>query len=177
MTTAASTTQHETPETLAVACIGHLQQEEAMLTSTLEMLRRIRESLVTRDHDALSAALQEQERSQKSAFDLQLAREQIRVRISASLGVSPAEATLHQLALRVSGELQERLASGRRRLAELTNEIDAINRCNAVLVQQSMGLLNQVLYCLTGEEQTSQRYGASGHMATGSPGSVIQCEC
>lgn|GEM_PF-2890337 len=148
-----------------------------MLTSTLEMLRNIRAALVTRDQTALVEALDSQQRSEQSAGELHAARELVRQRISNSLGVAPADATLQRLSVQVSGDLRVRLANGRRRLADLTVEIDSINRCNAVLVQQSMGLLNQVLFCLTGQDASSQRYGASGHMASGGAGSVIQCEC
>lgn len=177
MTSVAATSQNENPDTLAVACIGHLQQEEAMLTSTLEMLQQIRAALVNRNQAALAEALEAQQRSEKSASELHASRELVRLRIGRCLGLPPAEATLKQLSQRVTGELRERLSAGRRRLAELTMEIDSVNRCNAVLVQQSMGLLNQVLFCLTGQDGSSQRYGASGQMSSGNSGSVIQCEC
>ena len=177
MTPVSSPSKPESPETLGLACIGHLQQEEAMLTGTLDLLKSMRDALVCRNEEALVAAIESQDQSETAARELHAARALLRARISRGLGVAPADATLQKLTTRVSGELKERLALGRRRLAALSTEIDSVNRCNAILVQQSVELLNQVLYCLTGQEQGSQRYGATGQMSNGNPGSVIQFEC
>jgi len=177
MTLATPNSQRETPDTLAIACIGHLQQEEAMLTATRELLRGIRAALVSRDHDELAVVLESQQKQEQSAADLHAARMTMRQRISRSLVIPDSEATLNRLAACVSGETQMRLASGRRRLQKLAAEIEAINRCNAILVQQSMGLLHQVLFCLTGQDSSSQRYGATGRMASGEAGPVIHYEC
>ncbi len=177
MTTIPPSTTNETVETLALAGIAHLQQEEAMLSETLCVLREIRSALVASDQEKLSELMQQRQQTEQSAVELQEGRSRLRQRIGALLQLGEGQVTLQTLASYVSGELRERLLTGRRRLLELTHEIDAVNRCNATIVGRSMNLLSQIMEQLTGHDSSPQRYSASGRLASGMQRPVLQREC
>lgn len=162
---------------LALACIAQLEQEEAMLSATLEILRNIRAALVERNQNQLQTALNQQAHTARAASDLRDARTRLRHAIGHTLGIPPEQVTLTMLASHVSEDLASKILSRGRHLTEMARDVNAMNRSNAMLIYQSMNLLEQLLTCLTGRDDGADRYEARGQIHYGGHGPLFQARC
>jgi hypothetical protein len=159
---------------LSLACVSHMQQEEAMLAETLDSLRQIRSALRDGGLDSLKAALDRQARIAHASAELRDRRADLRRAMSAALGVSPREVTLMNLAARLPRDIAAHLTGCRDRLNDMAAEIDRLNRANAALVGQSLEFLERFLTEITDGDPGGAGYSSSG--ATREPvlGSLIE---
>jgi hypothetical protein len=160
--------------TLTLACLAHLEQEEAMLSATLESLGQVRAALLGRDLAALERALESQSHTARAADELRGRRNQLRYAIADRLGLDPRTVTLQHLADRVQSDDRVRLARCRQRLHSISIQIDRMNRGNAALVQHSVEFLHQFLMSVTGGEPVGDRYRPSGRIERASCGSLFE---
>jgi hypothetical protein len=162
---------------LARTCLSHFAEEEAMLQETLEVLLAVRSALVHGDRDDLSVALASQEHTVRSVQTIHEKRMSVRRIMADLLGVPLRSVTLHLLAERVGGETGDGILDYRRRLTQLTAEVQRIHRANAALIHQSISLLERLLVQLTGGDDGGGRYGPMGVVDSGHGGSMIQARC
>jgi adenylosuccinate lyase len=151
-----------------------MEQEEAMLDSTLRGLREVRSALAQGTVDGLTGVLEHQAKAARAAEELWHRRAQMRLEIASCCGTDPQSATLQMLARRVPGELADRLNSCRSRLKRMAGEIERLNRGNAALVRQSLAFLERLFAGLTGTEAASHTYGPSGQQRSLVCGSIIE---
>jgi hypothetical protein len=160
--------------TLSLACLAHMQQEEAMLAETLESLEQVRTALRGGGIDALKDALDRQTRIAHASAELRDRRAKLRRQMSAVLGVAPHVVTIKMLAARLPGEAGARLASCRDRLNEMAARVDRVNRANAALVGQSLDFLERFFIEITGGERDGTGYGPAGDTREPALGSIIE---
>jgi flagellar biosynthesis/type III secretory pathway chaperone len=160
----------------ALSCFAHLEHEEAMLRETLEMLQAIRLALLKRNLARLSDVLQHQQRVVHAAAELRTARDRLRQSLGAELGVSGEETTLSALAAQLDEPMRGQLLGRQKKLSEMAREVHFLNHGNALLVRQSMDMLQQLFDSLTGN-QGVPRYTADGQIDRGERGSTFQTRC
>lgn len=160
--------------TLSLACLAHMQQEEAMLAETLESLRRVRAALRGGSIDSLKDALNRQARIAHASSELRERRAKLRREMAAALGVPPHGVTLKMLAARLPGEAGARLASCRDRLNAMATEVDRLNRANAALVGQSLDFLERFFIEITGGDRGGSGYSPAGATREPTLGSIIE---
>ena len=140
-------------------------------------MRTIRTALVQRDQEQLQSALQQQTHTARAASELRETRWRLRQAIAVTLGLDVEQVTLSTLAQQVPEELGVKIASRSRQLAEMAREVNSLNRGNAMLIYQSMHLLEQLLTCLTGRDDGADRYEARGRLHYGGHGPMFQARC
>jgi hypothetical protein len=165
--------RHDT-STLSLACLAHMEQEEAMLQATLDSLRQVRAALLGRDLAELERAVERQVHTARAAEELRLRRAELRGQLAVRLGIDAQAVTLQKVAARLPGENGERLARCRERLKCMAAEIDRLNRGNAALVQHSLEFLHQFLLNVTGGAAVGDRYQPSGRVDRALCGSVFE---
>ncbi len=162
---------------IAIACLGHLQQEEAVLGTTLERLYEIRKAVLHRDLEALSRAMDSEAATDRAAEDLRATRITLRQNIADALQVTAESATLKLLATHASTDIGNQLAVCRDRLAGMAAEAERVNRANAALLRQSADLIDRLLNGLTGTHDNCQRYAGNGNIRASDRRSIFQEEC
>src|SRR5688572_21411620 len=90
--------------TLSLACLAHMQQEEAMLAETLESLQQVRTALRGSNLDSLKDALDRQARIARASTELRDRRASLRRDMAAVLGVPPRSVNLTMLAAWLPGD-------------------------------------------------------------------------
>jgi flagellar biosynthesis/type III secretory pathway chaperone len=159
---------------LIPAWLDHLAQEEAMLAATLELSRQVRAALIQNNRAGLTEALAQQERAVQPGPELRRERARLREKAAAALGI-PADAfTLGKLAPHSTRPLADRLSRFRDRLRQLAQELDQLNRDNAVLVRFNLDFFQQVLVAITGGKPATGCYGPHGNKQTAPLGSLIE---
>jgi hypothetical protein len=162
------------PQALALGCLAHLEQEEALLTETVSSLREVRSALLGGDLAALGAALERQSQWAHRAGDLQVRRAALRTNLAAVLGVEPALVTVSMLAGRLPADAGARLASCRQRLTQMATEVDQLNRANVALLHHSLEFLHRFLVEITGGQSHGPSYTAAGTLREATCGSLIE---
>lgn len=162
------------PATLSLACLAHMQQEEAMLAETLESLQQIRSALLEGALDALKTALDRQSRLASASAELRQRRARLRREMSLALGISPEEVTLLGLAARLPRDVAVRLTDCRERLRAMTVEVDRLNRANAALVGQSLDFLERFLTEMTDGDRRGAGYSPTGATREAVLGSIFE---
>ena len=170
-------TTNAASERLALTCLAHFEKEEAMLAATLDAMRAIRSALIARDLQQLETAVSQQQQTAKTAGDLRASRDEIRQRVAESLGMATEHVSLRHVVKLASPRIADRLESCRRRLSEMANEIERMNRANAMLVRHSIDMLHGFLECLAGAATRSNRYDAGGRIEDGSGGTLFDTKC
>jgi hypothetical protein len=159
---------------LSLACLAHMEQEEAMLGATLDSLRQVRAALLGGDLTALERALDCQVHTARAAGELKMRRVELRKQLGSGLGLDPQSVTLQEVAARVPTDHGQRLARCRERLHQMAAEVDRLNRGNAALVQHSVDFLHQFLVSVTGGEPVGDRYRPSGQIERATCGSLFE---
>lgn len=159
---------------LSLACLAHMQQEEAMLAETLDSLRLVRAALRGGSLDSLKDALDRQARLAHASQELRERRARLRREMSAVLGIAPQSVTLKMLAARLPGDAGTRLASCRDRLSAMAAEVDHLNRANAALVGQSLDFLERFFIEITGGDRGGAGYSSAGATRAPALGSIIE---
>lgn len=159
---------------LALACLAHMQQEEAMLTETLESLRQVRAALLSGDLDSLKIALERQTRIAHASAELRERRAGLRREMSTVLGVPPRDVTLLRFASGLPRDITDHLIGCRERLRTMAAEVDRVNRANAALVGQSLDFLERFLTEITDGDPGGAGYTARGASREPALGSIIE---
>ena len=147
---------------LAGDCLAHLEEEEAFLEATRNSLQSLRTELIRGRLPELTQALEVQEGLSQIGAELELRRLRVQEELAHSLGTSRSEATILRFADYIQGEMGDRLRDRRIRVRALAQEIDEINRSNALLAGHCAGLLQELLIEITGTSGGGQRYGHIG---------------
>jgi hypothetical protein len=174
MTQATMTESSRDANALSLACLAHLEQEEAMLGATLDSLKQVRAALVGGDLSALQRAVEYQGHTARAANELKMRRAQLRSQLGAGLGLDPRAVTLQEVSSKLPLANADRIARCRERLHQMAAEVDRLNRGNAALVQYSMDFLHQFLISLTGVDPVGDRYRPSGQIERETCGSVFE---
>lgn len=160
--------------TVSLACLAHMQQEEAMLAETLDSLRQVRAALRGGNLDLLKEALDRQGRIARASGELRDRRTSLRREMSSLLGVAPREVTLRSLAARLPPDVAGHLTTCRERLSNMAAEVDHLNRANAALVGQSLDFLGRFLTEITDGDPGGEGYSANGVSRAPVLGSIIE---
>lgn len=160
--------------TLSLACLAHMQQEEAMLAETLESLQQVRTALRGGSLDSLKDALDRQARIARASVELRDRRANLRRDMAVVLGVPPRSVTLTMLVAWLPGDAGARLASCRDRLNGMAAEVDRLNRANAALVGQSLDFLERFFIEITGGDRGGAGYSPAGATRAPALGSIIE---
>lgn len=159
---------------LSLACLAHLQQEEAMLAETLDSLQEVRGALRGGGLEALRRALDRQARIAEASSELRARRAALRREMAGALGIAPRDVTLSRLAARLPADVATHLTGCRDRLNRMAAEVDRLNRANAALVGQSLEFLERFLTEITDGDSVGAGYGASGALRAPAIGSLIE---
>jgi hypothetical protein len=160
-------------EALAQVYLKHLDEERVVLETTLRALHQIRVALVHGGAMALNRALEEQAEPVRAGARLADRREDLRRELAVLLGIAPEAVTLQGLADLCPPNIRARLLEIRARLHQLAAEVDVVNRGNAVLVNHSLGFLEQLLSGITGSAGSGKRYGPAGAYQQPAWGSLV----
>ncbi len=159
---------------LAERVQSHLGDEERTLQSVLEAVRDLHQSLRQLDGEALALALRNETAALQAAEHLQRQRQQIRNEAASELGLAPNEFSLGLLARKTSGNLQTVVLNSRQKLADMSTEMDRLNRQNAAMIQQSLMLMRGIVGRLTGTAAPAESYNAGGVREEAHVGSLVQ---
>ena len=162
---------------LVLVCLAHFDQEETMLAGSLEVLRELRHSLLQSDVARVSRCIERQQQATCAAGELASQRGLLRQRLCRELNIPLEQLTLRTLAERSAGALRARLLTSRQRLLAMAGEIELLQRGNAALIRQSLGLLQLLLGGLSGQGAQAPRYTSLGVLEPGSCGPIIQSRC
>ena len=157
-----------TEQELAVRCLGHLQQEDAMLQESWELVKETRRALLDRDQLQLQQLLERQEQMAQSADRLRTMRDQIREQVATALAIPSEQASIGLLASRLDGTLRTRMMEYRANLIDTARQVDLLNRANAALALQTVDLFRNVLMRLTGVDPETVCYERTGQFAISS---------
>ncbi|MBS0203082.1 MAG: flagellar export chaperone FlgN [Planctomycetes bacterium] len=161
-------------EALAERVKRHLTEEERTLIAVLESVRDLHQSLRQLDGEALTLALQNETAALREAEGLQRQRLAFRTETAGAFGLSPHEVTLSALATKTSGALQASVVETRQKLADMSEEMDRLNRQNAAMIQQSLLLMRGIVGHLTGTTFSGESYNAGGAREEAHVGPLVQ---
>ncbi len=163
-------------ETLALRCLAHLQQEEAMLQATLSLVEETRAGLLKRDWTILREALDKQQHTIAASAELSKQRDQLRAQIAAELELSSEDATIGALAAHTTDSLREQLLLARGRLTKSTSRINVLNRANTVLAMQTNHIVTDMIHHLVGVKPQPRNYARTGLMETTDHSSILDTD-
>ncbi len=166
---------------LALTCLAHMEQEEALLSATLTCLQQMRSALVAGNLQALTTALESQKHTAQAGEDLRSRRAALRSELAGTLGVPPESATL-QMVVDVmvrskdhaTAQTGQRLGRCRERLRKMATDVDQVNCSNATLIWHSMNFLQRLLAEITGATTAPDRYNPAGRRTEASCGSLFE---
>ncbi|MDB5347033.1 MAG: flagellar protein FlgN [Schlesneria sp.] len=151
----------------------HLTEEEQSLVTVLDAVRAVHDSLRNLDGNALADALDSEAAALRKAEGVQVRRQQIRVEAAGALGVPPQDVTLSVFAEKTTGPLQTTVVESRQKLAQMSTEMERLNRQNSAMLQQSLSLIRGIVGRLTGTAP-GETYGAGGAREETHVGSLMQ---
>lgn len=151
----------------------HLTEEEQSLVTVLDAVRAVHDSLRNLDENALADALDSEAAALRKAEVLQARRQQIRAEAAGALGVPPQDVTLSVFAEKTTGPLQTTVVESRQKLAQMSSEMERLNRQNSAMLQQSLSLIRGIVGRLTGTAP-GETYGAGGTREDTHVGSLMQ---
>ena len=154
--------------------LAHLREEEQTLAILLVAVREIRQSLITRDGERLTQALQTEADGFEMGQAMRTKRMLFRQEMAARLQIAPEDITLSRLGECASAETRSELAPCRQRLQEMSEELARLNRQNAAMVQQTLNLTARIVGQLTGSEPHFTSYNATGESESAHVGPVLQ---
>lgn len=152
----------------------HLCDEETTLVGILDAVRQLHHSLRHLDGEALASALRSETVALQHAEGMRDRRQQIRNAGATELGIDPQEFTLGMLVANTSGDVKSSLAESRRKLEDMSAEMNHLNQQNAAMIQQSLMLVRGIVGRLTGTVASGESYNASGVREEVHVGSLVQ---
>ena len=164
-------------EALANDCAAHLQREESALVAMMDVLTTVRSALRAGDNARLADAADVQDHRANELHAVREGRHQLRDSIARVLGIDAAQATLMRAIQLTPQPRKSELLSQRARVEELARDTQRLMQSNLMVVAHGMQLMQQILCCLTGTEQSGTTYGPAGRPAYATPTSVFQTKC
>ncbi len=152
----------EVVEKLALRCVAHLQQEEAMLRESFRIVEATRESLLLRDGALLQVTVDQQRHTATAADALRTERERMRTDIAQTLDVAHDRATVSNLAKQASDAVAKELRATQQRLTRLAARVQTLHRANAVLALQTNHMVAGALQKLIGAHLSETSYARNG---------------
>ncbi len=159
---------------VAELLLSHLSAEESSLAAMLHAVQNVHNALRHLNDDQLREALEEESLAIASASELQQQRWDLRVALAAALGVERDEATLGRVLTVATGALREGVARFRKSLAEMSTELERLNRQNGAMIRQSLSLTRGIIGRLTGQRTAGDTYNAEGNRDEVHVGSLVQ---
>ena len=159
---------------LAELLLSHLSAEESSLAAMLHAVQNVHNALRHLNDDQLREALEEESLAIAGASELQQQRWDLRVALAAALGVERDEATLGRVLTVATGALREGVARFRKSLAEMSTELERLNRQNGAMIRQSLSLTRGIIGRLTGQRTAGDTYNAEGNRDEVHVGSLVQ---
>lgn len=174
-TTPSATTEHPHIDgPVAEMLLLHLSDEESSLAALLQAVKNVHDALRRVEDDQLRGALEEESRAIASADKLQQRRSLLRVELAKAMGVAREEATLGRVVAVTSGTLRDGVARFRQSLAEMSAELERLNRQNGAMIRQSLSLARGIIGRLTGQRPIGDSYNAAGMRDEIHVGSLVQ---
>ncbi len=159
---------------VAELLLSHLSAEESSLAAMLHAVQNVHNALRHLNDDQLREALEEESLAIAGASELQQQRWDLRVALAAALGVERDEATLGRVLTVATGALREGVARFRKSLAEMSTELERLNRQNGAMIRQSLSLTRGIIGRLTGQRTAGDTYNAEGNRDEVHVGSLVQ---
>lgn len=159
---------------VAELLLSHLSAEESSLAAMLHAVQNVHNALRHLNDDQLREALEEESLAIAGASELQQQRWDLRVALAAALGVERDEATLGRVLTVATGALWEGVARFRKSLAEMSTELERLNRQNGAMIRQSLSLTRGIIGRLTGQRTAGDTYNAEGNRDEVHVGSLVQ---
>jgi hypothetical protein len=157
---------------LVESCLGHLMQEEYLLERTRADLRETRAALIRGGAESIRTALARQQRTSDASRELKERRNLLRQQIAKQLAIPEATASVLRLADSLHTNEAAILAQASRRLRQLADEIQQLNRGNAVLIHHGLAFLQQLLLEISGADG-GDRYSPAGRFHSAGCGSIV----
>jgi hypothetical protein len=165
----------KTEQDLLLACLAHLEQEEAFQTQLLELAQGMRDVLIKGDLEGLARILRERQDLERLVQERKAARRRLQAQAAVLLRESNAAITLTDIVQRLgpeAGVLRQRLGE----LKRLANRIARLNLGNALLIRHHLEFLHRVLHQLIGEPASVERYRPAGTERSGCSGVLLQTQ-
>lgn len=159
---------------VAELLLSHLSAEESSLAAMLHAVQNVHNALRHLNDDQLREALEEESLAIAGASELQQQRWDLRVALAAALGIERDEATLGRVLTVATGALREGVARFRKSLAEMSTELERLNRQNGAMIRQSLSLTRGIIGRLTGQRTAGDTYNAEGNRDEVHVGSLVQ---
>ncbi len=159
---------------VAEQLLSHLSAEESSLAAMLHAVQNVHHALRYLNDDQLREALEEESLAIAVAGELQQQRWDLRVSLATALGVERDEATLGRVLTGATGALREGVARFRTSLAEMSAELERLNRQNGAMIRQSLSLTRGIIGRLTGQRAAGDTYNAEGNRDEVHVGSLVQ---
>jgi len=145
----------------ALACLGYLHKEEALLEEAIKQAEDLYDALNGRNWGCLSELFQRHAELGQKAGQLAIEREEIRKRLGSLLGVAPEHVTIGSFLPEVPADLQLALQSAKERLMQMCNELKEKNYRNGLVIHGALQVFNRMLMVMTGQSP-SETYTRSG---------------
>ena len=129
-------------------CLEHLKREEVVLNRSCHALQQVREALRANNGDALLAAVEAQQQTEKQLCGLQADRARFVNRLAVALDVPASHATVGRLMRRMDGEHRLELQRARRQVRNASKAVERLCRGNAALISHRMEMIRRLLYAL-----------------------------
>ena len=154
--------------------LAHLTAEESSLAAMLGAVRSVHQALRHLDDDRLREALESEAQIIAAAGALQQQRGAVREELAAALGVAQQEATLGRVVAATTGALRDSVDRFRKSLAEMSVELEKLNRQNGAMIRQSLALARGIIGRLTGQRAVGDSYDAGGNREEAHVGPMVQ---
>jgi flagellar biosynthesis/type III secretory pathway chaperone len=133
----------------------------------LDIMLREKELLTRNRSGELGALVEEQKEVVHAAKSVEPERVQALRACSRELGLRE-EATLREIAAKLEGSDRRRIERLRETLKHAVDRVDAVNRINMILIQNSLSFIGQTVRAILEESAPPATYAAGGQRVTGS---------
>lgn len=152
----------------------HLNDEESSLSAILQAVRGVHAALRLLNENDLRQWLEFEAIILQAAEGVKQRRHELRDLLAQALNILPEEVTLSRIIVATEGSLRGRIERKRKTLAEMSAEMDRLNRQNAAMIRQSSELMQSIIGRLTGVTVVGGSYNAHGGMDVPPPKSLVQ---
>ncbi len=158
---------------LGAVTLSHLEAEERLLQTAVDVLRQTRSALISGNLQRLAHSLERQVELERASAAMARKRVQFQTKLGASVTLSSRPSPLDILADQLAGAARSMLQQARVRIIRLAATASELNRGNAILLRSNLDLLEQVLSALTGGDGGGKRYGRAGAYQAVGYGSLL----
>lgn len=138
-----------------------LDQDIAHMQQHLSILESLREGVIKRDENGLTALLDAVRRRQRVVIQQEERRQSIRQTLAATMGFPPQTMTLSVLVGQLSGTLRQKVAEKQRRLQDQVGMLQRQWQLTSQLLQDC-ARLNRRLFRTLFTQESNQTYGREG---------------